>query len=503
MQNNLLEMQNVKKSFGATTALKGVDFDLRQSEVHMLLGENGAGKSTLMRILAGSLRCDAGEILLDGTIVEIKTPAKADSLGIGMVYQELALVEQMSVLENVLINRFPRRKRLPFVNWKIAKQQAKEVLEKVGLGKIELKQRLSSLSLGVRQLIEIAKAISKDAKLIILDEPTSALNDTETKKLFEVIIGLKAHGVSFIFITHKLEEVFIIGDRVTVFRDGEKIEDTVSTTDIEEDELIRRMVGRKIEDLYPKENNVISDEVLLEVRGLSDKKHFKNINFVLKKGEIVGMAGLIGSGRSEIAEAIFGLRKSLSGEIIYKGSKHIPKSPKHSLSNAIGFTTKNRKSGLLLHFPIYRNVTLSNAVKFVKFKIFRRRKLEIKIANEYVNKLSIKTPNVKYPTSSLSGGNQQKVVISKLLCADCDVYLMDDPTRGVDVGAKVEIYKLMNELTRKGCGILFISSEMPELLGMANRILVARQGELVADLGIEQYSQEIIMKKIAGGTENE
>ena len=500
MVNKLLEMKNIRKSFGATHALNGVDLDMETGEVHMLLGENGAGKSTLMKILAGSLQADNGDIFWQGEKVNLRTPTEAHRLGIGMVYQELSLFEKLSIFENVMVGRIPKLKRLPFIDWKKTEAKAVSALKKVGLGNLDFKKNIDECDLGTQQLVEIAKAISREAKLIILDEPTSALTKSETNKLMEVIKVLKEEGVSFIFITHKLEEVFLIGDRGTIFRDGHKIGDTFFAKEISEEEMIQRMVGRTIKELYPKEKNVVSSEKILEVIDLSNGKDFKNVNFSVKKGEVVGIAGLIGSGITEIAESIFGLKKYNHGKIIYNGKDFNPRNPADSLREGIGFLTKDRKSGLLLHRPIYVNITLSNLKKFIKFIFFRKSKLELQDSEFYAQKLNIVCRSVTQLANSLSGGNQQKVIISKLLCADCKLFIFDDPTRGIDVGSKVEVYKLMNELTRNRCGIIFISSEMPELLGMSDRILVSRSGTIVADMKIEECSQEVIMKKIAGGT---
>lgn len=502
MDKVLLEMKNIKKNFGSTRALDDVDIDVKVGEVHMLLGENGAGKSTLMKILAGSLHADSGRIIWNGQETNIKTPALAHTLGIGMVYQELALIDQMRVFENVLMGQLPRKKGLPFLDWKKAKEKAKVALSQVGLEEINIKKQLVKFNLGVRQLIEIAKELSRNTKLLILDEPTSALTESEVDKLFDVINNLKSEGVSFIFITHKLEEVFRIGDRVTIFRDGKKVGKTRIKANITEDEMIKNMVGRTINEFYPKEYNSIPNEKILEVQGLSEEKLFRDVSFSVNKGEVVGIAGLIGSGRTEIAEAIFGLRQFKCGKMIYEGEPFNPRSPQYSLKKRIGLLTKDRKSGLLLHMPIYRSITLSNIKKFVFANFFRKKALEIEVSKSFVDRLRIVTNSVMKNGSSLSGGNQQKVVISKLLCADCRMFIMDDPTRGIDIGAKVEVYKLMNELTKSGCGIIFISSEMPELLGMSDRILVARGGTIVADLDIKESSQEIIMKKISGGTTN-
>jgi ABC-type sugar transport system ATPase subunit len=503
MTESLLEMKDIDKYFGATHALEKVSLDIIPGEVHMLLGENGAGKSTLMKILAGSLRADSGKTYWKGGEIEFNKPQDAFDAGIGMVYQELALIDHLNVTENVLLGNLPRYGKSAFVNWKEAEKKARSVLAEVGLENIDVRRRLGTFNLGVRQLIEIAKTLSRNAKLIILDEPTSALTNAETETLFGIIRGLKEKGVSFIFITHKLDEAFRMGDRVTVFRDGKKIGDTKSMSETREGEIITRMVGRPITEFYPKERNVVAGETVLSVENFGDGRYFHDVSFTVRAGEVLGMAGLVGSGTTEIAETLYGLFRHKSGKITYMGSPFDPSKPSESLKKGIGLLTKNRKSGLLLHLPIYQNITLSNSVDFVKWKIFRKKREELEKAKYYGSQLRISAPSYRLKSGILSGGNQQKVVISKLLCAKCKLFIMDDPTRGIDIGAKVEVYKLINELTRSKCAVILISSEMPELIGMSDRIIVARNGAIVANLDVENCTQELIMKHIAGGGKNE
>ncbi|MDR1966340.1 MAG: sugar ABC transporter ATP-binding protein [Synergistaceae bacterium] len=500
MGEPLLEMRDIDKRFGATHALDKVNLDVAPGEVHMLLGENGAGKSTLMKILAGSLQADSGKIYWQGEEVRFKKPQDAFDIGIGMVYQELALIDEMSVMENVLLGNLPRYGRSAFVDWKRAEEKTRSALREVGLENIDPRRKLGVFNLGIRQLIEIAKTLSRNAKLLILDEPTSALTESETETLFGIIKGLKAKGVSFIFITHKLDEAFSMGDRATVFRDGKKIGDTLKMSETKEGELINKMVGRSITEFYPKERNASCDETILTVENFGDGKYFHDVSFDLRAGEVLGIAGLVGSGTTEIAEALYGLYRHTSGKITYLGESFVPSKPSESLQKGIGLLTKNRKSGLLLHLPIYSNITLSNTRDFVKWKIFRKKKDEMAKAKYYGDQLRIATPSYSLKSGVLSGGNQQKVIISKLLCAACKLFIMDDPTRGIDIGAKVEVYKLINELTRAKCGVILISSEMPELIGMSDRIIVARDGTIVANLDIKDCTQEIIMEKIAGGS---
>ncbi len=495
MSEFLLEMCGIKKSFGSTQALKNVELKVKAGEVHMLLGENGAGKSTLMKILAGSQGADDGKIIWKGKEVHLNSPTDSFHLGIGMVYQELSIIDDLSITENVLLGQLPRKNGL--IDWKAAHDTTRKLLSDVGLLHINPKDKMKNYALGIKQLVEICKALSKQAQLVILDEPTSSLTESETEDLFRVIANLKKQNVAFIYITHKLDEVFEIGDSVTVFRDGAKVGETKSASEVTEEDMIHDMVGRTITEFYPKEKNV-QNEVLLEVKDLTDYKVFQNVSFSLKKGEVLGVAGLVGSGRSEMMDAIFGLTKKFGGKVLlHKQELHI-KSPQDSLRHKIGLLTKNRKSGLALHMPIATNITISAFGQYMNGPL-RDKKAELRAANNYIEKLKIATTDANKKVGDLSGGNQQKVAIAKLLCAGCEIFLMNDPTRGVDVGAKVEIYKIINELTRKGAGIIFISSEMPELLGMSDRILVARDGKIVADLDITECSQEIVMQRVAGG----
>lgn len=497
LTNTLLEMKKIKKRFAGTQALAEVDFEVRKGEVHVLLGENGAGKSTLMKILAGSLLPDEGQICWEGKQVTIKDSFTAISLGINMVYQELTLAKNLSVFENIYLGCLPKKKKLPLIDWKQASNNARVILESLGVD-INIKIPLSKYDLGIQQLVEIARAISRNAKLIILDEPTSALSDDEVKNLFETIGILKKQGVSFIYITHKLNEVFAIGDRVTVLMDGHTVGTVESIHEVNEDKLIKMMVGRTIEEQYPKECNCLFDETIFKVHELSDEKNFMDITFELYKGEVLGIAGLEGSGRTELAEALFGLRNIKNGEIMLGEEILTPKSPKMCIKRRIGFLTKDRKSSLLLHMPIYRNITVAS-LKIFSVLGFRRKEKEITAAVEYSKKLKIDTPNVKVNVASLSGGNQQKVAIAKWLCSKANIFIMDEPTRGIDVGAKVEVYKLINQITQKGAGVILISSEMPELLGISDRIMVMKKGRIVANLPINDCNQEVIMQKAAGG----
>lgn len=495
MDNYILEMKNITKGFYGTVVLKDVNFGVKPGEVHVLLGENGAGKSTLMKILSGVHRPDGGEIFIDGTARQIKEPVHSLKLGIGMVYQELSLAPNLSVLENIWLGSLPTKAGV-FVDWKTAKVKTEEIFANLGIP-INVNKKVSHYDLGLQQLVEIFRVVSQNAKLIILDEPTSTLSEVEVRKLFESINLLRDRGISFIYITHKLDEVFEIGDRVTVLRDGAVIGETMENVkELTKDDLIKRMVGRTLDEQYPKEV-AVTDDVLLEVKDLTDGEHFKNVSFNIKKGEVMGVAGLVGAGNSELAQAIFGLRHIKAGTIRLNGREFSAKSPVDAIARNIGLLTQDRKDGLIQHMPIYVNVSVSQTSGMSKFG-FRLKKKEKEQAREYIDKLKVETTSENKLVRNLSGGNQQKIAVAKWIVNGTTLFIMDDPTRGVDVGAKVEIYKIINELTAKGYGVLMISSDMPELLAMSDTIMVMKKGEVTAILPAGECTQEIIFEKAAG-----
>lgn len=495
MDNNLLEMKNMTKGFYGTIVLRDVNFVVKPGEVHVLLGENGAGKSTLMKILSGVHRPDAGEIIINGVKDEIREPSHSLKLGIGMVYQELSLAPNLNVLENIWLGNLPKKGGV-FVDWKKAKAETEAIFERLGID-VDVMKKVSHYDLGLQQLVEIFRVISQEAKLIILDEPTSSLSEIEVKKLFETINFLRAQGISFIYITHKLDEVFEIGDRVTVLRDGQVIGDTMENlSEITKDDLIKRMVGRTLDEQYPKEV-AVTDEVMLEVSNLSDGENFHDVSFKIRKGEVLGVAGLVGAGNSELAQAIFGLRKVKSGEIHLNGSKYSVKNPVSAIKRNIGLLTKDRKDGLLQHMPLFINVSVAQKKEMSRFG-FRMRRKEKAQAREYIDILKVDTTSENKLVRNLSGGNQQKVAVAKWICNGTSLFVMDDPTRGVDVGAKVEVYKIINQLTAKGDGVLMISSDMPELLAIADTIMVMKKGRVAAIMPAKEATQEIIFENAAG-----
>jgi ribose transport system ATP-binding protein len=490
----VLEMRHIRKTFPGVVALDDVDFELRRGEVHILLGENGAGKSTLMKILSGAYQKSAGQIILDTAEVEIKNPKHAQTLGISTIYQEFNLIPHLSVGENIFLGREPVH--MPgVIDQRAIFQAAKHALNGLGLT-LDPRKLVKELRVAEQQMVEVAKALSLDARILIMDEPTAALTEHEIEELFAAIRGLKEKGVSIVYISHRMEELFEIGDRVTVLRDGRTV-GTYGVREMSKSELIRLMVNRELTDLFPKEKATRGVEVL-RVEGLSTKGGLKDISFSLHKGEVLGIAGLLGAGRTELARAIFGLDKITSGAIYIDGVAQKISSPRSAINSGIGFLTEDRKSqGLVLPLSVEKNLCLSSVDKFSRWGIMDTRK-EHAAADRYVKDLRIKTPSLDQKVVFLSGGNQQKVVLSKWLCSQAEVFIFDEPTRGVDVGAKAEIYQLMNRLTATGVAIIMISSELLEVLGMSDRILVMRGGHITGEFSAEESTQERILQCALG-----
>ncbi|CAM3434331.1 MULTISPECIES: sugar ABC transporter ATP-binding protein [Paenibacillus] len=490
-----IEMKNIHKSFGTNRVLAGVDFDLREGEVHALMGENGAGKSTLMNILTGLHSRDEGTIVIDGQETYFSSPKEAEEKGIAFIHQELNIWPEMTVLDNLFIGKEPTS-GLGFLNMKQMKALAKEQFGKLSVT-IPLTQEAGECSVGQQQMIEIAKALMTKAKVIIMDEPTAALTEREIEKLFEVIRSLKNEGVSIVYISHRMEEIFTICDRITVMRDGKSV-DTKPIPDTNFDEVVRKMVGRELTERYPARHPVPAD-VVLEVKNISSKGKFENVSFSVRAGEIVGMSGLMGAGRTEMMRAIFGLDPLDSGEIWVRGKKVNIRKPDDAVKHGIGFITEDRKDeGLVLDFSVRENMALTNLFSFSS-KGFISAKKELDFVDTLTKRLQIKTHTTETPARNLSGGNQQKVVIAKWIGIGPSVLILDEPTRGVDVGAKREIYQLMNELTERGVAILMVSSELPEVLGMSDRILVVHEGRISGEVSGENATQEQIMTLATGG----
>ncbi|MED2941938.1 sugar ABC transporter ATP-binding protein [Bacillus swezeyi] len=490
-----IEMKGIYKAFGQNQVLSGVSFELQEGEIHALMGENGAGKSTLMNLLTGLHKLDSGTIKVDGMETYFTDPKQAEQNGIAFIHQELNIWPEMTVLENLFIGR-ELSSKLGFLNSKKMKALAKEQLDKLGVS-ISLEKEAGLCSVGQQQMIEIAKALMTNAKVIIMDEPTAALTEREIKKLFEVIASLKKNGVSVVYISHRMEEIFTICDRITVMRDGKTV-DTKEIPDTDFNEVVKKMVGRELTERYP-ERNPNPGEVVLEVKHASKKGVFQNISFSVRAGEIVGISGLMGSGRTEMMRAIFGLDPLDSGDILINGKKTAIKKPGDAVQKGLGFITENRKDeGLVLDASIRDNIALPNLASFSP-KGWIDRKSEQEFVDLMIKRLTIKADSREIHVRNLSGGNQQKVVIAKWIGIGPKVLILDEPTRGVDVGAKREIYQLMNELTDRGVAILMVSSELPEILGMSDRVLVVHEGTLSGELSRKDATQERIMTLATGG----
>ncbi|NEI74823.1 ATP-binding cassette domain-containing protein [Rhizobium lusitanum] len=493
----VLEIRNVSKRFGAIKALTDVTFSLEKGEVHALCGENGAGKSTLMNIIAGVLQPNEGEILVDGVPVEIGSPASAQALGIGLVHQEIALCPDATVAENMFMAATNRR-RLPLMNFGRLEREAQAVMNR--LAPIDVRQKLGELPISSQQLVEIAKALTLDCRVLIFDEPTAALTEAEAQVLFGIIRDLKAHGISIIYISHRMAEIFSLCDRVTVFRDGRYVS-TERISDITAEDVVRSMVGREITQLYPEKQSVAerTDEAILTLRDLGDGRRFRNVSFELRRGEILGIGGLIGSGRTEIAEGICGLRQTTQGEVLLAGSPLKVGSYADAVRAGVVYLSEDRKgSGVFLDLSIAQNITALDLKALTGRLGLLNTKIEAERAQNLARRLGIRMGGIDMPVSSLSGGNQQKVAIAKQLAVNPKVILMDEPTRGIDVGAKSEIHRLLRDLARSGIGILVITSELPELLGLCDRAIVIREGTVAGELEDAAMTEEAIMRLASG-----
>lgn len=496
----LLKLEGISKTFPGVRALHNVHMEVRRGEVHALLGENGAGKSTLMKILSGAYTRDSGEIYWEGRPIEIRTPKEAQDLGIGIIYQEFNLVPQLSIAENVWISREPfRHRRLQWLDWKEMRRRTQVLLDELHLP-LDPKRPVAGLGVAQQQMVEIAKALSLDAKLLIMDEPTSALTDAEIHQLFAAIRRLKARGVAVVFISHHMDEVFEICDRGTVLRDGEYIA-TVDLADKTEDDIIRLMVGRNLDQQYPKVPARRGREAL-RVEGLNRKGVLHDINFSAYTGEILGIAGLVGAGRTELMRAIFGADPIDSGRITIFGMEINIKSPQMAIRSGMGLLPEDRKQqGLVLMLSVLHNMSLASLDRLTSRMLLRLAD-ERKQAAGFVERLRIATPGVNQQVQFLSGGNQQKVVLAKWLASQSKILIFDEPTRGIDVGAKVEVYNLMNNLVANDVAVIMVSSEMPELLGMSDRILVMHEGRITAEFSRGEATQEKILAA-AMGAEND
>jgi ribose transport system ATP-binding protein len=497
----LLKLEGISKSFPGVRALHDVHLEVRKGEVHALLGENGAGKSTLMKILSGAYTRDAGEIYWDGRPIVIHHPREAQDLGIGIIYQEFNLVPQLSIAENVWISREPFRNRaLQLIDWKEMRRRTQDLLDELHLP-LDPKRLVAGLGVAQQQMVEIAKALSLDARLLIMDEPTSALTDTEINQLFTLIRRLKERGVSVVFISHHLDEVFQICDRGTVLRDGEYI-DTVELAQVTEDDIIRLMVGRNLDQQYPKVSSLRGEEAL-RVEGLNRKGVLHDISFTAYAGEILGIAGLVGAGRTELMRAVFGADPIDSGQVYIFGKEVAVKSPQVAIRAGVGLLPEDRKQqGLVLMLSVLHNISMASLDQLTSSLLLRLGD-ERKQAGGFIDKLRIMTPSLNQPVQYLSGGNQQKVVLAKWLASHSKILIFDEPTRGIDVGAKVEVYNLMNNLVENGVAVVMVSSEMPELLGMSDRILVMHEGRIAAELSRQEATQEKVLAAAMGADKDD
>lgn len=490
-----IKINGIFKAFGENKVLKGVDFDLKAGEIHSLMGENGAGKSTLMNILTGIHDYDKGQILIDGKEKVFKNAKEAEDYGIAFIHQELNIWQNLTILENLFLNKEIKTK-LGFLDKNKMKEIAQKKCDEVGIN-LPLNEIAEYCSMGQQQMTEIVRALMTDAQVMIMDEPTSALTENETEKLFEVMNRLRKNGVAIVYISHRMEEIFRLSDRITVMRDGISVS-TKDINDTDYDTVVKEMVGRELKNHYP-DRTVTPEGEAFRVEKLTREPFFRDISFNLKKGEILGVSGLMGAGRSEIMRAIFGADKIDSGEIYIENEKVSIRKPLDAIKVGIGFITENRRDeGLILDFNIKDNINLPRIDKFSD-KGLLNKKEENDFSNEIARKLRVKMTSIKDLTSQLSGGNQQKVVIAKWVGVDPKILILDEPTRGVDVGAKREIYDLMNRLTEKGVSIIMTSSDLPEILGMSDRIMVIHEGKIGAVIEKKDADQEIIMRYATGG----
>ncbi|MBT2735005.1 sugar ABC transporter ATP-binding protein [Bacillus sp. ISL-7] len=489
-------MKGISKSFPGVKALDNVSLFVKKGTVHALMGENGAGKSTLMKILAGIYKPDKGELFLKGNKVGFTNPRDALHYGISMIHQELSFISELTVADNIFLGREPCLGKSKVIN---KKEQRGRALKLFNQYKIDLDpdKKMSALSVSDRQMVEIVKAISNNADVIVMDEPTSAITEREVEKLFEIIKMLSSQGKSIIYISHKMDEIFKIADDITVLRDGCFI-DSKPSAELNQDQLISLMVGRELKDVY-QSKTAKNETVFMGVKNLTRKGSFENISFNVHQGEVIGIAGLVGAGRTEVVESIFGVHPPHSGEIYINQKKVVHKHPKQAINNGIALVTEDRKqTGLNLTGSVRDNITLVNLRKFAFFKNIISQKKENRVVDEQIQSLKIKTPNRNVAVKNLSGGNQQKIVISKWLINNPDILILDEPTRGIDIGAKAEIYKIISDFASSGKSVIVISSEMPELFGICDRIIVMSEGKMTGEFTRKEFDQEKIMACCAG-----
>jgi ribose transport system ATP-binding protein len=488
----LFEMKGIGKSFPGVRALQGVNLTVREGQVHALLGENGAGKSTLIKILSGAYSKDEGQIFFEGKPVEIRSPQDAQSLGISTIYQEFNLARHLTVAENIFLGHLPRKGIA--VDWATVRQRSREILDSLGVSFSE-DTLTATLTIAEQQLVEIAKSLNRKTRLLIMDEPSAVLGEKDLEKLFQVVRSLQARGIGIIYISHRMREIFELADEVTVLKDG----NYVATHDLAEvtmDDLVKLMIGRDLKDVYPIRNPT-PGAVLLEANNVSRTTLVHDVSFQLRAGEIVGFAGITGSGRTELMRTIFGA-DPYTGELRVAGQLYRPRSPADAIRQGIALVTEDRKAqGLLLKLNVTINTTISGLKQISRYGILQLAK-ELALVKKFIQDLRIKTPGPNFVVANMSGGNQQKVILARWLSIGTRIFIMDEPTRGIDIGSKSEIYQIMNDLTRQGVGIIMISSELPEILGMSDRIMVMREGTIVKELTRAEANEETIMYYAVG-----
>lgn len=488
--DNILELKHISKYYPGVTALNDVSLNVQRGEIHALIGENGAGKSTLIKTCSGAIEPSKGEIVINGKSFPSMTPKVSEENGIGVIYQEFNLVGDLSVAENIFLGRAIRKGII--IDKNAMERESKKILDSLHIN-INPKELVKNLTVGYQQMVEIAKAMSQDAQVLIMDEPSAPLTNAEVESMFGVVDLLKEKGVSIIYISHRLDEIFRLSDRITVLRDGQYVT-TLITAETNKDELVKYMVGRELKEIYPaRDPKCIKDEVIFEAESVCGNGD-KNISFKIHKGEVLGFGGLVGAGRTEFAELMFGAAPKTSGKLLFKGKEINPKSPKEAIDIGIGLVPEDRKAkGALLGISICGNINMPIYSRTSKASVINK-KLEIETAEKYRGEISIKTPSIHQLVKNLSGGNQQKVILAKWLAADSDLLIFDEPTRGIDVGAKQEIYTLINILVEQGKSVLMISSEMEELMGMSDRIIVLAEGRMSGELQKNEFNQEKIMQ---------
>jgi len=490
MDKTILQMKNISKKFPGVMALKSVDFDLREGEVHALVGENGAGKSTLIKILGGAITKTKGDIFINGNFVNITNPLHSRSLGVAVIYQELMLAPTLSAAENILLGQFPKKWKL-FIDRKKIQQRTNELAKMLGMN-IDLNRQLQMLTIAQQQMIEVARALSLNARIIVMDEPSAVLTPHELEKLFEVILKLKNQGVSFIYISHRLDEIFQISDRITVLRDGE-VKASYKTSKVDRAKIIKLMVGREISQLSKNRSIKDNKQVVLNIVNMKNEYFENPVNIKLYKGEILGIAGLVGAGRTELVRAIFGADKIDSGETFVNGRQVKIKSPTDAVKMGIGLVPEDRKAhGLLMDMNVSENITITNLKNILSLGFLNKAK-EKEHVSSLISQLKIRLSSSQENITNLSGGNQQKVILARWLDSNAKIIIFDEPTRGIDVAAKSQIYELMRQLLKQGTSIIMISSELPEILEMSDRIIVMHEGKITGELSNKEATEESVL----------